>query len=169
MRLRCRQRPPRSACTLYACFSREPAVGAAHADFRYSVDVANDAAVASDRGGCRRSWHATRLHLTDPLQRLVPSPLQFRCYQAVGRIDRIVLPEGTIGSVSPCFEIPAQGIAYFVTLGGRLPLGLQRRGDRAGRKYLRTSPRLGSVIDPNSASHSPRGFRRLLLCERTPS
>ena len=90
-----------------------------------------------------------RFQLADPCQCLVPTPLQFRCHQAVRRINRVVLTEGTVGSMARCFEVPAQGITYFVTLDGRLPLGFDRRRDRAGFEHLEDR-HLGSVIDPQA-------------------
>lgn len=41
-------------------FSRASVVGAAQTDFRSPANVATDAAVASDRGGCRQSWPTMR-------------------------------------------------------------------------------------------------------------
>ena len=89
----------------------------------------------------------TRFYLADPRQCLVPAPLEFRCHQTIRRINCVVLPEGTVGSVACCFEVPAQGVAYFVTLDGHLPVCLQRRRNRAGLEHFDGS-RLDGVIDP---------------------
>ena len=99
----------------------------------------------------------TLLELDHAGQSAVPACLQLASDEAVLRIGRVILSEGSISSVPRRLEIAGHGLPRLVTLYGGLCLGRSRSLHR-GRLQDVEQCRLDDVIDTQPAECDATGL-----------